>query len=79
MATTAKAAKKDGKPTAGFMKPVTPSSALAAVISAEPVPRTEITRKVRDYRKANKLQDESNKRNINANAKLQAVFNGKNK
>ncbi len=77
MATTAKAAKKDGKPTAGFMKPVTPSSALAAVIGSEPVPRTEITKKVWDYIKANKLQDETNKRNINADAKLQAVFDGK--
>jgi len=77
MAPAAKAAKKDGKPNAGFMKPVTPSSALAAVIGAEAVPRTEITKKVWDYIKANKLQDESNKRNINADAKLQAVFDGK--
>jgi chromatin remodeling complex protein RSC6 len=77
MATAAKAAKKDSKPTVGIMKPVTPSSALAAVIGAEAVPRTEITKKVWDYIKANKLQDESNKRNINADGKLQAVFDGK--
>lgn len=77
MAPAAKAAKKDSRPNAGFMKPVTPSSALAAVIGAEAVPRTEITKKVWDYIKAHKLQDESNKRNINANAKLQVVFDGK--
>ena len=77
MATAAKAAKKESKPNAGFMKPVTPSNALAAVIGAEAMPRTEITKKVWDYIKANKLQDESNKRNINADAKLQAVFDGK--
>jgi chromatin remodeling complex protein RSC6 len=46
MATTPKAAKKESKPNASFMKPVTPSSALAAVIGAEAAPRTEITKKV---------------------------------
>ena len=77
MATAAKAAKKDSKPTASFMKPVTRSSALAAVVGAEAVPRIEITKKAWEFIKANKLQDESNKRNINADGKLQAVFDGK--
>lgn len=77
MATATKTAKKVSKPNAGFMKPVTPSDTLAAVIGAESVPRTEITKKVWDYIKANKLQDEANKRNINADTKLQAVFDGK--
>jgi chromatin remodeling complex protein RSC6 len=76
MATTTKAAKvpKETKPNAAFMKPVTPSAELAAVIGTEPVPRTEVTKKVWDYIKANKLQDEANKRNINADAKLEKIF-----
>ena len=77
MATATKTAKKDSKANAVFMKTVTPSNTLAAVIGAEPVPRTEITKKVWDYIKANRLQDEANKRNINADTKLQAVFEGK--
>jgi chromatin remodeling complex protein RSC6 len=59
------------------MKPLTPSSALAAVIGASPMPRTEVTKKIWDYIKKNKLQDEANKRNINADDKLKAVFGGK--
>lgn len=73
MATTTKAS-KETKPNAGFMKPLTPSNELAAVIGAEPIPRTEVTKKVWEYIKANKLQDEANKRNINADAKLEKVF-----
>lgn len=65
------------KPNAAFMKPLTPSSALAAVIGASPMPRTEVTKKIWDYIKKNKLQDEANKRNINADDKLKAVFGGK--
>ena len=65
------------KPNAAFMKPMTPSSTLAAVIGANPLPRTEVTKKVWDYIKKNKLQDETNKRNINADEKLKAVFGGK--
>lgn len=76
MATTTKAAKvpKESKPNAAFMKPLTPSAELAAVIGAEPVPRTEVTKKIWDYIKANKLQDEANKRNINADVKLEKIF-----
>jgi upstream activation factor subunit UAF30 len=65
------------KPNAAFMKPMTPSAVLAAVIGSSPLPRTEVTKKVWDYIKKNKLQDEANKRNINADDKLKAVFGGK--
>jgi chromatin remodeling complex protein RSC6 len=65
------------KPNAAFMKPMTPSAVLAAVVGSSPLPRTEVTKKVWDYIKKNKLQDENNKRNINADDKLKAVFGGK--
>ena len=65
------------KPNAAFMKPMTPSATLGAVIGAAPMPRTEVTKKVWDYIKKNKLQDEANKRMINADDKLKAVFGGK--
>lgn len=65
------------KPNAAFMKPVTPSAVLAAVIGAAAAPRTEITKKIWDYIKKNKLQDAVNKRMINPDAKLTAVFGGK--
>jgi len=62
------------KPNAAFMKAMTPSAALAAVIGAMPSPRTEVTKKLWDYIKKNKLQDSVNKRLINADAKLKEVF-----
>jgi chromatin remodeling complex protein RSC6 len=65
------------KPNAAFMKPLTPSPELGAVIGSNPLPRTEVTKKVWDYIKKNKLQDATNKRNINADDKLKAVFGGK--
>ena len=65
------------KPSAAFMKALTPSDALAAVIGTKPVPRTEIVKKLWVYIKANKLQDKTNKRMINADAKLKPVFGGK--
>jgi len=61
-------------PSAGFMKPVTPSAALAAVIGKKAMPRTEVTKKVWEYVKKHKLQDSANKRMINADAKLQPIF-----
>lgn len=73
----AKKAKTARKPNAAFMKPMTPSAELAAVIGANPMPRTDVTKKVWDYIKKNKLQDAVNKRNINADDKLKAVFGGK--
>ncbi len=66
------------KPNAAFMKPMTPSSVLAAVVGAMPLPRTEITKKIWDYIKKNKLQDAINRRMINADEKLKAIFGGKN-
>jgi upstream activation factor subunit UAF30 len=62
------------KPNAAFMKAMTPSAALAAIVGANPLPRTEVTKKVWDYIKKNKLQDAVNKRNINADDKLKAVL-----
>ena len=67
------------KPNAAFMKAMTPSAVLAAVVGANPLPRTEVTKKIWDYIKKNKLQDAINKRLINADEKLKAVFGGKNK
>lgn len=61
-------------PNAAFMKPMTPSALLAAVVGAIPLPRTEVVKKVWDYIKKNKLQDEINKRMINADEKLREVF-----
>ena len=67
------------KPNAAFMKAMMPSSVLAAVIGATPMPRTEVTKKIWDYIKKNKLQDAINRRLINADEKLRAVFGGKGK
>ena len=72
------AAKKTArKPNAAFMRPVTPSETLAVIVGSKPVPRTEITKKVWEYIKKNNLQDKTNKRQINADAALKAVFGGK--
>ena len=67
------------KPNAAFMKAMTPSAVLAAVVGGTPMPRTEVTKKIWDYIKKNKLQDAVNKRLINADEKLKAVFGGKGK
>jgi upstream activation factor subunit UAF30 len=67
------------KPNAAFMKAMQPSSVLAAVVGAMPMPRTEVTKKIWDYIKKNKLQDAVNRRLINADEKLRAVFGGKSK
>jgi chromatin remodeling complex protein RSC6 len=71
----AKAAKK---PNAALMKPLQPSSELAAVVGSAPLPRTEVVSKVWEYIRAHNLQNPANKREILADAKLQAVFGGKN-
>jgi chromatin remodeling complex protein RSC6 len=60
-----------------LQRPVQPDDKLAAVVGAEPKPRTEITKKIWDYIKANNLQDSENRRNINADDKLRPIFNGK--
>ncbi|WP_425505938.1 SWIB/MDM2 domain-containing protein [Tepidicella baoligensis] len=73
-APAAKAAPAKRTPNAAFMKPMTPSATLAAVIGSKPMPRTEVTKKVWEYIKKNKLQDATNKRMINADAKLKEIF-----
>jgi chromatin remodeling complex protein RSC6 len=65
------------KPNAAFMKPMNPSSTLAAVIGSNPMPRTEVTSKLWGYIKRNNLQDKVNRRMINADDKLKEVFGGK--
>jgi chromatin remodeling complex protein RSC6 len=72
-----KAAAKKRKPNAAFMKPMTPSSTLAAVVGASAMPRTEVTSKLWAYIKKNGLQDKANKRMINADDKLKEVFGGR--
>lgn len=65
------------KPNAAFMKAMTPSATLAAVVGDKPLPRTEVTKKVWDYIKSKDLQDPANRRMINGDDKLKAVFGGK--
>ena len=65
------------KPNAAFMKPVQPDTHLAAVVGAKAIPRTEVTKKIWAYIKKNGLQDKKNRRMINADDKLKAVFGGK--
>jgi chromatin remodeling complex protein RSC6 len=78
-----KAAKKPAKkksarkPSAAFMKPMTPSAALAEVVGSKALPRTEVVKKMWVYIKKNKLQDNKNRRMINADAKLKPIFGGK--
>jgi len=59
------------------MKPVTPDAALAAVVGSNPLPRTELTKKLWAYIKKNGLQDKKVRTNINADDKLKVVFGGK--
>ena len=66
-----------GKANAAFMRPVSPSPALAEVVGAKPIPRSEVTKRLWAYIKKNKLQDQKNKRMINADAALKPVFGGK--
>lgn len=75
--TGATMAKSSRKPNAAFMKPVTPNEKLAAVVGSKPLPRTELTKKLWAYIKKNGLQDKKNKRMINADDALKAVFGGK--
>ena len=72
-----KAGGKKRKPNAAFMKPMTPTGPLAAVVGSGNMPRTEVTKKIWAYIKRNGLQDKKNKRMINADDKLKPVFSGK--
>jgi upstream activation factor subunit UAF30 len=77
-----KTAKRGGakrKPNAAFMKPMQVDSALGAVVGNNPIPRTEVTKKLWQYIKRNGLQDQKERRMINADDKLRAVFGGKSK
>ena len=65
------------KPNKAFMKPLQPSDALAEIVGSKPLPRTEVTKKLWAYIKKNKLQDQKNKRMINADDSLKVVFGGK--
>ena len=69
--------KTERKPNPALMKPVQPDDALSAVVGSDPIPRSEITKKLWDYIKSNDLQDPANKRNIVADDKLKPVFDGK--
>ena len=71
------AAKTGRAPNPAFMRPMTPSAELGAVVGTNPMPRSEITSKVWDYIKKNGLQDQQNRRQINADDKLRPVFGGK--
>ena len=70
----AKKAAGKRKPNAAFMKAMTPSASLAAIVGGNPLPRTGVTKKVWEYIKKNKLQDAVNRRMINADAKLKEIF-----
>ena len=74
--TAKKAAKKKTarKPNAAFMKPMKPTGPLAAIIGSSPMPRTEVTSQIWKYIKRNNLQDKANRRMINADEKLRALF-----
>jgi len=69
--------KSKRKPSAAFMKPMRPDDKLAAVVGEKAMPRTEITKKLWQYIKRKGLQDRKNRRMINADANLKAVFNGR--
>jgi chromatin remodeling complex protein RSC6 len=73
----AKKASKKRAPNPAFMKPMTPSSQLAAVVGEKAIPRSEVTKKVWAYIKSKGLQDQKNRRMINADDKLGPVFGGK--
>ena len=72
-----KKAKSKRKPNPAFMKPMNISEQLAVIVGDNPIPRTEVVKKLWAYIKKNKLQDTENKRNINADDNLKALFGGK--
>jgi chromatin remodeling complex protein RSC6 len=71
------AAKKGRKPSAAFMKPMTPSETLAEVVGAKALPRTQVTKKMWEYIKKHKLQDAKKRTMINADERLKKIFGGK--
>jgi chromatin remodeling complex protein RSC6 len=75
----AKKTKSKRKPNAAFMRPVQPDAMLATVVGSTPLPRTELTKKLWQYIKRKGLQDSKERRMINADDNLRAVFGGKSK
>src|SRR5947209_5181459 len=65
------------KPNAAFMRPVQPDDKLSAIVGSKPLPRSELTKKLWDYIKKNKLQDAKKRTQINADDSLRPVLNGK--
>ena len=65
---------KTARKTTAFMKALTPSPELAAIVGAQPLPRTEVTKRIWDYIKARNLQNPANKRNVLCDAQLKAVM-----
>jgi upstream activation factor subunit UAF30 len=74
----APAKKSARKPNPALLKPYTPSAALAQIVGSNPIPRSQVVKKLWVYIKAHNLQDSKNKRMINADEKLKPVFNGNN-
>jgi upstream activation factor subunit UAF30 len=70
-------AKAKGKSNSAFMKPMRPSAELAKIVGAQPLPRTEVTKKIWAHIKRHKLQNPTNKREILADDKLQPIFGAK--
>ena len=68
---------KSGGGNSALMAPLTPDAALAAVVGKDPLPRTEVTKRIWEYIRQNNLQDPNDKRTIRADAKLKAIFDGK--
>jgi upstream activation factor subunit UAF30 len=66
-----------GRTNAAFMAPVQPNDKLAPVVGSKPIPRTEVTKRLWAYIRKNQLQDTKNRRMINADDTLKAVFGGK--
>lgn len=79
MSTSEEPEKKKRKPNPALMKPVQPDEVLAKIVGAQPIPRSEITKKLWDYIKGNNLQNPENKREIIADDALRAVFDGRDK
>ena len=69
--------KGERKASSALSRPVTPDAELAAVVGADPLPRPQVVKRLWDYIKAEGLQDRQDKRMINADDKLRAIFDGK--
>ena len=74
---SAKSGSKSGAANSAFMAPLNPDAALAEIVGKDPLPRTEVTKRVWDYIRQHNLQDPNDKRTIRADAKLKAVLDGK--